>query len=71
VTKHPDTILLNALQRKIKLAPLLLWDGHGEFPGGRGSRALSLLRGGKTLREAIKVLMTSKEIVELKLSRKR
>lgn len=67
-TKRPRTVnsptrdsdLLDALEAAIKREPLVLWDGvGGRFPG-EGSyprlSGLSLLNGGRTLREALSVL---------------
>lgn len=59
--EHTDTERLNSLETFVREQPLLLWDGNGDFPGGR-SRGLSL-RQGKNLRRAIDdCLLPHKEV---------
>ena len=49
-----DAQLLDALEKRIKIESLCLWEGSGEFPGSASKLpGLSLLRGRRSLRRAI------------------
>ena len=56
-TGFTDAELIDALELFIRNTPLTIWNGVGEFPGRRNGFGLSTVKGNRTLREALAVLV--------------